>query len=46
MLKYTDSVNIGLLKWQVLSARAGQPFDKQLKGTLMSLRLMRKTRLR
>ncbi|WP_067464397.1 succinic semialdehyde dehydrogenase [Nocardia amamiensis] len=46
LLKYTDTVNVGVLKRQVLAARAGQPYDKQLKMTLMSLRLMRRTRLR
>jgi aldehyde dehydrogenase (NAD+)/succinate-semialdehyde dehydrogenase/glutarate-semialdehyde dehydrogenase len=46
LLKYTDTVNVGVLKKQVLAARAGQPYDKQLKMTLTSLRLMRRTRLR
>lgn len=46
LLKYTDTVNVGVLKRQVMSARSGQPYDKQLKITLMSLRLMRRTRLR
>lgn len=46
LLKYTDTVNVGVLKKQVLAARAGQPYDKQLKMTLASLRLMRRTRLR
>lgn len=46
LLKYTDTVNVGVLKRQVLSARAGQPYEKQLKMTLTSLRLMRRTRLR
>ncbi|WP_433653867.1 aldehyde dehydrogenase family protein [Nocardia sp. CA-128927] len=46
LLKYTDTVNVGVLKRQVLSARSGQPYEKQLKITLMSLRLMRRTRLR
>lgn len=46
LLKYTDTVNVGVLKRQVLAARSGQPYDKQLKMTLMSLRFMRRTRLR
>ncbi|MFI6044884.1 succinic semialdehyde dehydrogenase [Nocardia sp. NPDC051321] len=46
LLEYTDTVNVGVLKRQVMSARAGQPYEKQLKITLMSLRLMRRTRLR
>ncbi|MEU7144103.1 succinic semialdehyde dehydrogenase [Nocardia sp. NPDC046473] len=46
LLKYTDTVNVGVLKRQVMSARSGQPYEKQLKITLLSLRLMRRTRLR
>ncbi|WP_338758573.1 succinic semialdehyde dehydrogenase [Nocardia vulneris] len=46
LLKYTDTVNVGVLKRQVLAARAGQPYEKQVKTTLTSLRLMRRTRLR
>ncbi|PXX70747.1 succinate-semialdehyde dehydrogenase/glutarate-semialdehyde dehydrogenase [Nocardia tenerifensis] len=46
LLKYTDTVNVGVLKRQVLSARSGQPYEKQLKTTLTSLRLMRRMRLR
>ncbi|MBO0852999.1 MAG: succinate-semialdehyde dehydrogenase (NADP(+)) [Nocardia sp.] len=46
LLKYTDTINIGTQKKQVLSARAGMPFEKQLKSTLITLRLTRKLRIR
>jgi acyl-CoA reductase-like NAD-dependent aldehyde dehydrogenase len=46
LLEYTDTVNVGVLKRQVLNARAGLPYEKQLKTTLTMLRLMRRTRLR
>ncbi len=46
LLKYTDTVNVGVQKIQVMTARARQPFDKQLRQTLMTLRLMRKLRIR
>ncbi|WP_433200186.1 succinic semialdehyde dehydrogenase [Nocardia sp. CA-107356] len=46
LLKYTDTVNIGVQKRQVMAARAGLPYEKQLKTTLTTLRLMRRLRLR
>lgn len=46
LLKYTDTINVGVQKKQVLSARAGMPFEKQLKSTLMTLRLSRRLRIR
>ncbi|MEV0248366.1 succinic semialdehyde dehydrogenase [Nocardia sp. NPDC050712] len=46
LLKYTDTINIGVQKRQVMASRAGMPYQKQLKITLASLRLMRRTRLR
>jgi succinate-semialdehyde dehydrogenase / glutarate-semialdehyde dehydrogenase len=46
LLKYTDTVNIGVQKRQVLSARAGMPYEKQLRTTLLTLRLMKRLRLR
>ncbi|MEV6429527.1 succinic semialdehyde dehydrogenase [Nocardia sp. NPDC051463] len=46
LLKYTDTVNVGVQKRQVLNARAGMPYEKQLKMTLTTLRLMRRARLR
>ncbi|WP_460699658.1 succinic semialdehyde dehydrogenase [Nocardia thraciensis] len=46
LLKYTDTINIGVQKKQVLAARAGMPYAKQLKTTLVTLRLMRKLRIR
>ncbi|WP_280264175.1 succinic semialdehyde dehydrogenase [Nocardia wallacei] len=46
LLKYTDTINVGVQKKQVLAARAGMPYDKQLKTTLLTLRLMRKLRIR
>ncbi|MEV6134615.1 aldehyde dehydrogenase family protein [Nocardia sp. NPDC051990] len=46
LLKYTDSVNIGVQKRQVMASRAGLPYEKQLKTTLTTLRRMRRLRLR
>ncbi|WP_019931727.1 succinic semialdehyde dehydrogenase [Nocardia sp. BMG111209] len=46
LLKYTDTVNIGVQKRQVLSARAGMPYERQLATTLLTLRWMRRLRLR
>ncbi|MFI5781378.1 succinic semialdehyde dehydrogenase [Nocardia sp. NPDC051570] len=46
LLKYTDTVNVGIQKIQVMTARAKQPFDKQLRQTLLTLRWMRKLRIR
>ncbi|WP_024800993.1 succinic semialdehyde dehydrogenase [Nocardia sp. BMG51109] len=46
LLKYTDTIHVGVQKKQVLSARANMPYPKQLKSTLISLRLMRKLRIR
>ncbi len=46
LLKYTDTVNVGVQKKQVLSARAGMPFEKQLKSTLITLRLSRRLHIR
>ncbi|WP_330250037.1 succinic semialdehyde dehydrogenase [Nocardia sp. NBC_00565] len=46
LLKYTDTVNIGVQKRQLMAARAGLPYAKQLQTTLTTLRLMRRIRLR
>ncbi|MFF0489463.1 succinic semialdehyde dehydrogenase [Nocardia sp. NPDC004068] len=46
LLKYTDIVNVGVQKVQVMAARAKQPFDKQLRQTMVTLRLMRRLRVR
>ena len=46
LLKYTDSVNIGVQKRQVMAARAAMPYAKQLQTTLLTLRMMRRLRLR
>ncbi|MEU8898620.1 succinic semialdehyde dehydrogenase [Nocardia sp. NPDC048505] len=46
LLKYTDTINVGVQKRQVMAARDGMPYDKQLRITLTSLRLMRRMRLR
>ncbi|WP_068068020.1 succinic semialdehyde dehydrogenase [Nocardia xishanensis] len=46
LLKYTDTVNIGVVRLQVLAARARLPYEMQVKTTLATLRLMRRTRLR
>ncbi|WP_332664138.1 succinic semialdehyde dehydrogenase [Aeromicrobium sp.] len=46
LLKYTDAQNIALLKKQVMEPRPGQTYEAYAKQTQMSLKLMRKTRLR
>ncbi|MGW0249236.1 succinic semialdehyde dehydrogenase [Nocardia goodfellowii] len=46
LLKYTDTINVGVQKRQIMAARDGMPYQKQLQITLASLRLMRRTRLR
>ncbi len=46
LLKYTDSVNFGVQKRQVMAARASMPFAKQLQTTLITLRTMRRFRIR
>ncbi|MEV6772589.1 succinic semialdehyde dehydrogenase [Nocardia sp. NPDC051030] len=45
ILKYTDTINIGVQKKQILAARSGMPYEKQLKSTLMTLRLMKRLHL-
>ncbi|WP_067701032.1 succinic semialdehyde dehydrogenase [Nocardia jejuensis] len=45
ILKYTDTINIGVQKKQILAARSGMPYEKQLKSTLLTLRLMRRLHL-
>ncbi|MBL1073585.1 succinate-semialdehyde dehydrogenase (NADP(+)) [Nocardia sp. 2] len=45
LLKYTDTINVGVQKKQILAARSGMPYEKQLKSTLVTLRLMRKLHL-
>jgi aldehyde dehydrogenase (NAD+)/succinate-semialdehyde dehydrogenase/glutarate-semialdehyde dehydrogenase len=46
LLKYTDVQNLAVLKKQVMGARPGQDYDAYVKQMLMSLKLMRKTRIR
>ena len=46
LLKYTDAQNIALLKKQVMEPKAGQTYESYAKQTQLSLKLMRKTRLR
>ena len=46
LLKYTDAQNIALLKKQVMEPKAGQTYEAYAKQTQLSLKLMRKTRLR
>ncbi|MBB5913423.1 acyl-CoA reductase-like NAD-dependent aldehyde dehydrogenase [Nocardia transvalensis] len=46
LLKYTDTINVGVQKKQVLAARANMPYAKQLQSTLLTLRLMRRLRIR
>lgn len=45
LLKYTDTINVGVQKKQIMAARAGMPYEKQLKSTLVTLRLMRRLHL-
>ncbi|WP_405133842.1 succinic semialdehyde dehydrogenase [Nocardia sp. NBC_01388] len=45
ILKYTDTINVGVQKKQILAARSGMPYEKQLKSTLMTLRLMKRLHL-
>ncbi|MVU79532.1 aldehyde dehydrogenase family protein [Nocardia sp. ET3-3] len=45
LLKYTDTINIGVQKKQIMAARASMPYEKQLKSTLVTLRLMRRLHL-
>ncbi|MFJ4656352.1 succinic semialdehyde dehydrogenase [Nocardia sp. NPDC088792] len=45
LLKYTDTINIGVQKKQIMAARSGMPYEKQLKSTLVTLRLMRRLHL-
>ena len=46
MLKYTDPVNVAVLKKQVLTPPDDRPYDKHVAQTLVSLRAMRRLRLR
>jgi len=46
LLKYTDTVNLAVLKKQVLTKPADRPYDKSMKETLIGLRVMRKLRVR
>jgi aldehyde dehydrogenase (NAD+)/succinate-semialdehyde dehydrogenase/glutarate-semialdehyde dehydrogenase len=46
LLKYTDAQSIAVLKKQVMEPRPDQTYDAYAKQTQLSLRLMRKTRLR
>ena len=46
LLKYTDAQNIGVLKKQVMEPQGTQTYEAYAKQTRMSLKLMRKTRLR
>ncbi|RMI29376.1 succinic semialdehyde dehydrogenase [Nocardia stercoris] len=46
LLKYTDTVHIGVQKIQVMAARAKQPYAQQLKSTLMTLKFMRRFGIR
>ena len=46
LLKYTDVQNLAVLKKQVMGAQPGQDYDSYVRQMLMSLKLMRKTRLR
>ncbi|MFJ1458731.1 succinic semialdehyde dehydrogenase [Nocardia sp. N2S4-5] len=46
LLKYTDTINIGVQKKQVLAARAAMPYARQLSSTRLTLRWMRRLRIR
>lgn len=46
LLKYTDAQNIAILKKQVMEPQGNQTYDAYAKQTRLSLKLMRKTRLR
>ncbi len=46
LLKYTDSVNLAVLKKQVLSAPRDEPFEKHVEQTLKGLAVMRRLGIR
>jgi aldehyde dehydrogenase (NAD+)/succinate-semialdehyde dehydrogenase/glutarate-semialdehyde dehydrogenase len=46
LLKYTDAQSIAVLKKQVMEPQGNQTYDAYAKQTQLSLKLMRKTRLR
>ncbi len=46
LLKYTDAQNIAVLKKQIMEPQGTQTYDAYAKQTQLSLKLMRKTRLR
>jgi acyl-CoA reductase-like NAD-dependent aldehyde dehydrogenase len=46
LLKYTDVQNLAVLKKQVMGAQPGQSYDAYVKQMLMSLKLMRRLRIR
>jgi aldehyde dehydrogenase (NAD+)/succinate-semialdehyde dehydrogenase/glutarate-semialdehyde dehydrogenase len=46
LLKYTDSINLAVLKKQVLSAPRDAPFEKHVESTLKGLALMRRLGIR
>ncbi|MGW4530045.1 succinic semialdehyde dehydrogenase [Nocardia sp. NPDC004340] len=45
LLKYTDTINVGVQKKQIMASRSSMPYEKQLKSTLVTLRLMRRLHL-
>ena len=46
LLKYTDGINLAVLKKQVLNAPADEPFEKHVDQTLKGLAMMRKLGIR
>ena len=46
LLKYTDVQNLAVLKKQVMGARPGQDYEAYVRQMLLSLKIMRRTRLR
>ena len=46
LLKYTDAVNLAVLKKQVLSAPRDEPFEKHVEQTLKGLAVMRRLGIR
>jgi aldehyde dehydrogenase (NAD+)/succinate-semialdehyde dehydrogenase/glutarate-semialdehyde dehydrogenase len=46
LLKYTDGINLAVLKKQVLNATADEPFEKHVDQTLKGLAMMRRLGIR
>ncbi len=46
LLKYTDAINMAVLKKQVMGPRRGQTYEKYVEGMLSALKMMRRFRIR